>query len=176
MLPLGRKNARRCSECSITCHANCAHLVPDFCGMSMETANELLRNVRDINRLKGDKAARPSGRPHADGAHVTSPSLDSQMGGAIDRLKLTSAEPSTPTVDPYGRPLSGTAPDRYYQQQQQPYVQPAARPPTGARVPVPPGYPQEARPPPGAYDPGAPGTLDGYSPASYPVNHVLSFN
>jgi hypothetical protein len=142
----------------------------------METANELLRNVRDINRLKGDKAARPSGRPHPDGAHVISPSLDSQMGGAIDRLKLTGAESGAPAVDTYGRPVPSPAPGGYYQQQQQPYVPPAARPPTGARVPVPPGYPQEARPPPGAYDPGAPGTLDGYSPAGYPVNHGLSFN
>ncbi|KNZ81280.1 Protein kinase C-like [Termitomyces sp. J132] len=57
MLPLGRKNARKCSECGVTCHANCAHLVPDFCGMSMETANELLRNWRDINRLRADKPA-----------------------------------------------------------------------------------------------------------------------
>src|ERR1700761_9104111 len=47
MLPFGRKNARRCTECDITCHANCAHLVPDFCGMSMETANQLLRDWRD---------------------------------------------------------------------------------------------------------------------------------
>jgi len=166
MLPLGRKNARRCSECSITCHANCAHLVPDFCGMSMETANELLRNVRDINRLKGDKAARPMGRPHPEGAHVASPSLDSQIGGAIDRLKLTGAESSTATVDGYGRPVSSPTPDRYYPQQQQlqqQHTQPPVRPPTGARIPVPPGYSQDVRPPPGAFDPGVQG-----SPAGYP--------
>jgi hypothetical protein len=178
MLPLGRKNARRCSECGITCHANCSHLVPDFCGMSMETANELLRNVRDINRLKGDKAARPIGRPHIE-SHVTSPSIDSQMGGAIDRVKLTGAEPGTPAADGYGRPLPSPASDRQYQQQQQQqqqqYVQPPVRPPTGARIPVPPGYPQDARPPPGAYDPGVPGSLDGYS-AGYLVNHFFSFS
>lgn len=167
MLPLGRKNARRCSECSITCHANCAHLVPDFCGMSMETANELLRNVRDINRLKGDKAARPAGRPHPESTHAPSLSLDSQIGGAIDRLKLTGAETGAGAVDGHGRPLPSPAPDRQYQQQQ-PYVQPPVRPPTGGRIPVPPGYPQDTRPPPGAYDPGVPGSLDGYSPAGYP--------
>ncbi|KZT11990.1 protein kinase C [Laetiporus sulphureus 93-53] len=55
MLPLGRKNARKCTECGITCHANCAHLVPDFCGMSMETANILLRDWRDINKARGGK-------------------------------------------------------------------------------------------------------------------------
>lgn len=136
----------------------------------METANELLRNVRDINRLKGDKAARPAGRPHPESTHAPSLSLDSQIGGAIDRLKLTGAETGAGAVDGHGRPLPSPAPDRQYQQQQ-PYVQPPVRPPTGGRIPVPPGYPQDTRPPPGAYDPGVPGSLDGYSPAGYPVNH-----
>jgi len=191
MLPLGRKNARKCSECNITCHANCAHLVPDFCGMSMETANELLRNWRDINKQRVDKAqARPPGRTHPDGTHTTSPSFDSQMGGAIDRLKLTGGpEPGVlpPPVDAYGRPLQASQ-DKYtdprqYQQQpppppQQPsippYSQPSppvTRPPAGARVPIPPGYPQDGRPPPGAYDMGPlPSGLDGYSP---PVGYQL---
>lgn len=52
ILPLGRKNARKCSECDITCHSDCAHLVPDFCGMSMEMANQLLSDIESINRVK----------------------------------------------------------------------------------------------------------------------------
>ncbi|SNX86869.1 probable protein kinase C [Melanopsichium pennsylvanicum] len=52
ILPLGRKNARKCSECDITCHTDCAHLVPDFCGMSMEMANQLLSDIETINRVK----------------------------------------------------------------------------------------------------------------------------
>ncbi|PWN28321.1 hypothetical protein BDZ90DRAFT_250760 [Jaminaea rosea] len=52
ILPLGRKNARKCSECDITCHSDCAHLVPDFCGMSMEMANQLLSDIETINRVK----------------------------------------------------------------------------------------------------------------------------
>ncbi|KAG5645474.1 hypothetical protein DXG03_006019 [Asterophora parasitica] len=188
MLPLGRKNARKCSECNITCHANCAHLVPDFCGMSMETANELLRNWRDINRLRVDKAQRPQPpRAYPDTSmHTASPSIDSQIGGAMDRLKLGQEPgPRLPPVDPYGRPLS-TAQDRYQdprqqyppqspQQQQQPlppqpqqqqippYTQPTppnARPPAGARVPIPPVFPQDGRPSQGAYE----GGLDEYQP------------
>ncbi|KAK0537256.1 Serine/threonine kinase [Tilletia horrida] len=54
ILPLGRKNARKCSECDITCHTDCAHLVPDFCGMSMEMANQL---IETLNRSK--KAPKP---------------------------------------------------------------------------------------------------------------------
>jgi hypothetical protein len=55
MLPLGRKNARKCSECGITCHATCTHFVPDFCGMTMERANALLANIRDIKMSHQNK-------------------------------------------------------------------------------------------------------------------------
>ncbi|KAF8967120.1 protein kinase C1 [Flammula alnicola] len=189
MLPLGRKNARKCSECDITCHANCAHLVPDFCGMSMETANELLRNWRDINKARGDKAqARPTPRQYAEQIHTTSPSLDSTMG-AMDRMKIGGPEMVPPPVDAYGRPTSVPPPSerysqdsRYYQppQQQQlppqpqgpPYGQQQARPPPGARVPIPPNYPQEpiqGRVS-GTYDVGTPGQGIGdigYGPGGY---------
>ena len=50
MLPLGRRTNRKCNECDLTCHADCAHLVPDFCGMSMEMANQLLSNIATINK------------------------------------------------------------------------------------------------------------------------------
>ncbi|KAF4617149.1 hypothetical protein D9613_005994 [Agrocybe pediades] len=194
MLPFGRKNSRKCSECNITCHANCAHLVPDFCGMSMETANELLRNWRDINRARGDKAqSRPAARQYSDQQHPSIPPLDSTIG-AMDRMRLTSPEMTSPP-DNYGRPPSGPAPTdryptdpRYYQQQQQqqhlqqqqqplppqpqgpqPYGQQPARPPPGARVPIPPTYPSQ-EPPQGrsSYEVGPPAAGDaGYGPAGY---------
>jgi len=185
MLPLGRKNARKCSECDITCHANCAHLVPDFCGMSMETANELLRNWRDINKARGDKIAKPP-RKYSDSTHISSPSLDASMGA----MRITA--PDVGSMEPYGRPSSVPPPSdryqdpRYYQQQQQqqqnlpplplqgqpPYgpPQPLRSPPPGARVPIPPGYPQEPIQGriPGPYDVPAPGIGDGgYGPGGY---------
>ncbi|MCJ1416003.1 Serine/threonine kinase [Xylographa parallela] len=48
ILPFGRKNCRKCTECQLTVHAQCAHLVPDFCGMSMLRANEILSQIRGI--------------------------------------------------------------------------------------------------------------------------------
>ncbi|KAK7469411.1 Serine/threonine kinase [Stygiomarasmius scandens] len=152
MLPLGRKNARKCSECDITCHANCAHLVPDFCGMSMETANTLLSDMRAINKVRAS-------RPHQE--TIQPPPPDAQLG--MDRLHI-----NEPDHDPFGRqqpyPLpaaqpGGYPPDPRYYQQPPPHQPPAAaRPPPGARVPVPPAYPQEPqqRPPSAPYDqPGA---------------------
>ncbi|OAQ96909.1 hypothetical protein LLEC1_07373, partial [Akanthomyces lecanii] len=46
ILPFGKKNCRKCTECSLTSHANCVHLVPDFCGMSMAVANQILQGIR----------------------------------------------------------------------------------------------------------------------------------
>ncbi|KAJ6620807.1 protein kinase C1 [Mycena sp. CBHHK59/15] len=182
MLPLGRKNARKCSECNITCHANCVHLVPDFCGMSMETANILLRDWRDINKARGDKA-QPAPRKQLTMAE----SPTSATTTAMDRMKIGGPD-GPPPVDAYGRPLPPTSdrygPDsRYYPQQQQqqlpppaqaPYAPapPPARPPGGARAPIPPAYnepPQQGRLPPGSYDPAYAIGPDGYPAAAYPA-------
>ena len=116
----------------------------------METANELLRNWRDINRARGDKAqVKPAIRQYSD-YHIASPSLDSTLAG-LDRLKVSSPEVA-PSHDPFARPTSLPPTDRfqpdprYYQPPapapaygQQP---PANRPPQGARVPIAPGYAQ----------------------------------
>ncbi|KAF5345536.1 hypothetical protein D9758_011998 [Tetrapyrgos nigripes] len=151
MLPLGRKNARKCTECDLTCHAYCAHLVPDFCGMSMETANTLLADWREIKRVK---ASRPA-QTHQETTQTPLP--EAQLGSAMDRMTL-----GEPEHDPFGRQQpyppaqpGGYPPDpRLYQQPpQQPPA--GARPPQGGRVPVPPAYPQEPqqqRPPSAPYD------------------------
>ena len=36
------------SECALTVHASCQHLVPDFCGMPMSKANEILMQLTKI--------------------------------------------------------------------------------------------------------------------------------
>jgi classical protein kinase C len=59
MLPLGRRQARRCTECKLTCHANCVHFVPDFCGMSMESANKILA---EMNRAKNSRMLQNSAK------------------------------------------------------------------------------------------------------------------
>ncbi|KAL4080957.1 hypothetical protein J3A83DRAFT_102662 [Scleroderma citrinum] len=152
MLPLGRKNARRCSECDITCHANCAHLVPDFCGMSMETANQLLRDWRDINRARG---TRPAARippttqqpTHAPPLHPT----DAPITQGMEKIRLsgsTDVVSPGPGDDPFARrpPASDGVDPRFFQPSSVP-----PRPPPGARIPVPPAYPNEQMLPPVTY-------------------------
>lgn len=70
MLPLGKTNSRKCGECSLTCHTNCTHFVPDFCGMSMEKANLILAEMQNMRRRTGsmtNKTLRPP-RPGQSGA------------------------------------------------------------------------------------------------------------
>lgn len=59
LLPLGKKNARKCSECNLTCHTQCAHLVPDFCGMTMEMANQILAGIRSAQSSMGSSKPKP---------------------------------------------------------------------------------------------------------------------
>ncbi|CCM01893.1 uncharacterized protein FIBRA_03964 [Fibroporia radiculosa] len=140
MLPLGRKNARRCTECDITCHANCAHLVPDFCGMSMETANQLLRDWRDINKARGGKTLVQPRRATQHQQLTSMPQqapLD-QISSDIERMQVI--EPPVPQKDVvYGRPV-----------------------PQGASVEI--AFPDQRTASPG------PGTYPGQSPRQPPIS------
>lgn len=71
MLNLGKKQSRKCSECNLTAHTNCIHFVPDFCGMSMESANQILweikntkkRQTTSISSMSSRTLRPPSNRP-----------------------------------------------------------------------------------------------------------------
>ena len=89
MLPLGRKQSRKCTECKLTSHANCVHFVPDFCGMSMEAANQILaelkkqkgnrRMLENSAKLRpGSSALRPT-PPQGPGSFVQTPTHQEQI-------------------------------------------------------------------------------------------------
>nr|AAD22633.1 protein kinase C [Sporothrix schenckii] len=94
LLPFGKKSCRKCSECGLTAHSGCAHLVPDFCGMSMAVANQILEGIRTQKQRQkqstnlGDRTLRPG-----------KPNLISQQGGYGSQ----SAAPS-----PYGPGVAST--------------------------------------------------------------------
>lgn len=130
----------------------------------METANELLRNWRDIkiSQKRGDKAqAKPQyqqyNEPQAH-THVASPSMDAGVGAAMDRMKIGGPEPGPPVID-YSRPISAppsserySQDGRFYQGGPSPPPQPQQLPPQQQPPPqqIPPYGPQQPRPPPGA--------------------------
>ncbi|KAH8825090.1 kinase-like domain-containing protein [Flagelloscypha sp. PMI_526] len=110
MLPLGRKNARKCSECDITCHANCIHLVPDFCGMSNEQIRQIIRVKRDIH---SGSTSRPPRKPLHSPTQSTHPPVQEfdrlSMGGGAGRGSYPQgpAPGYSPQQPPYPGPGAG---------------------------------------------------------------------
>lgn len=83
ILPLGKKTMRKCTECGVTSHAQCVHLVPDFCGMSMEMANNILRTIRDTkyrqqHRAPGSAPSMASSSTTLTGSTLTAPQQQQQ--------------------------------------------------------------------------------------------------
>lgn len=102
MLPFGKKNSRKCTECSLTAHQQCAHLVPDFCGISMAVANVILENMR-TGKAKQDLKVRAGHQ--------------SQLSGKTLRPQTTSSRTSGTAIDSRASFGSGS-PDHMHQRAQ----------------------------------------------------------
>ncbi|AGO11437.1 AaceriACR191Cp [[Ashbya] aceris (nom. inval.)] len=100
ILPWGKKNVRKCSECSIMCHTQCAHLVPDFCGMTMEMANKILTTIQDTKRNQQQRQkSSPAGQMLEDANKMipynnTASSFEAKGGAAFSKRPTASAETS----------------------------------------------------------------------------------
>ncbi|RPB05938.1 protein kinase C [Choiromyces venosus 120613-1] len=147
MLPVGKKNARKCTECGLTCHSQCAHLVPDFCGMSMEVANQILGEIKKTKRQRPSMADRNlrtnvpsapssplSGRPTSE-PYVSHLDPRNSVQGEPAQLsqRTHSYTPSSPTAVNAASVAYGSAPSPARPQQPAPYS-PEQRP---NRVPDP---------------------------------------
>ena len=139
-------------ECGLTCHAHCTHLVPDFCGMSMEAANQILETlIRAKNHNKSTSVSsglsgrtlRPGGppQPPQDHAALSYPQKPTDSPyGAIPRQP--SAEAVSAATNSYMTPQSPTAAPQAAQRQPLPPKTPtgpaaaaAAAAATGLRSP-----------------------------------------
>ncbi|CAI7582852.1 unnamed protein product [Penicillium bialowiezense] len=171
LLPFGRKNAKRCSECSLTCHAQCTHLVPDFCGMTMEAANQILETlIRTKNHNKSasvssglsNRTLRPSGPPQPPqenaalsypqkpmegpyGSIPRQPSAEASPTAAAQAAQRQQMSPKTPTGPSAAAAAAAAATGLRSSPQQTPTEM--SRP---MQPPQPPQQPQHAH-----YDPSA---------------------
>lgn len=101
LLPFGRKNAKKCTECGLTCHTGCAHLVPDFCGMSMEAANEILKA---LSRTRNPNVNKP---PQVGGGPQTRLPIRGEA-------PVSNIPPKTPSLPlPPQSPIAATPPANY---------------------------------------------------------------
>ena len=113
MLPIGsKKNSRRCTECSLTAHAQCVHLVPDFCGMSMAVANQILEGIRKSKKTQpmADRTLRPGPKQPS----MSSGSIQSYGASSSYAPSIASPEATEAAKLMYSQttPLRTPAPDR----------------------------------------------------------------
>lgn len=106
-------------ECGLTSHAHCTHLVPDFCGMSMEAANQILEtlirtrhhiNTTSVSTGLSNRTLRPGGppQPPQDNAALSYPQKPKEGPyGALPRQP--SAEAVSAATNSYMTPQSPTA-------------------------------------------------------------------
>lgn len=134
ILPLGKKNVRKCTECGSTCHSQCVHLVPDFCGMPMEVANKILS---EIKATKDRKATAPPVRKvpqiittPPDGT-PSSPNARYNIQSPVNQQRQP-ASPPTPYQQGYNQQYQQTP----YQQQNQDYSRPTVPAQSAQRVPI----------------------------------------
>ncbi|KAH3902544.1 protein kinase C SCDLUD_000123 [Saccharomycodes ludwigii] len=136
ILPWGRKNVRKCTECGIMCHAQCAHLVPDFCGMSMEMANQILTTIKNTKVYSDRKTIiTPSGhvspvkikkKPHHKKHHNkkdrhSNPSLEKENSSALSTeitKVIPAVKPVASTNELSPEPVHKTQQQQQQQQQQ----------------------------------------------------------
>ncbi|KAM0191126.1 hypothetical protein ACHAPC_002396 [Botrytis cinerea] len=121
VLPFGKKNCRKCTECFLTCHAHCVHLVPDFCGMSMAVANAILDGIRTQKRRQTT--------PVPLSAKTLREKKPETEGAQIDRNSYGSPEHTRPPrAESYGAPSSSEATQAAQAMYQQSTTSPQQRP------------------------------------------------
>lgn len=134
-------------ECDITCHTKCQHFVPDFCGLSMEMANQMLAEIKAAKRKTLE-----TGPSTSSASKPTPPRPDDQ--GSLPELS-TGGSPSTPT-ESISTQLSQLS---LQQQQQQTSPQQQPQPPMHQQMP--PQHVQQPRPPVQQQQPGmSPGRMN----------------
>ncbi|KAH3683774.1 hypothetical protein WICPIJ_005249 [Wickerhamomyces pijperi] len=97
ILPWGRKNVLKCGECSTMCHTACSHLVPDFCGMSMETANQILKTIKETEVTRQKHVVKPQTASRSE--TIPSTAISSQPSRLIESARFTPTGPSSVPVD-----------------------------------------------------------------------------
>ncbi|KAG0270060.1 Serine/threonine kinase [Actinomortierella ambigua] len=116
-LAIGRRH-KKCSECPAAAHESCADLVPDHCGMSPETANKLMEEIRRRNqnqRVQGPKTPAKSQSSDAVPQEVRPPMSQRPSNQSTSSLPMYSQHSPSPTIE--ARPVDPQAQQRLQEQQ-----------------------------------------------------------
>lgn len=128
------------TECHITCHTKCAHLVPDFCGLSMEMANQMLAEIKAAAKRKPTETASKPQPPKTPTAEEhTSGVPDRSSAGSLPSLtqESLSSDMSQLSLQSHNVPAAANRPAPMPMPQPQPQPQHMGHP----------GYPPQQQPP-----------------------------
>lgn len=79
MMQFGKnKGSLKCTECSVWAHKDCAHLVPNFCGLNSEMISQMLKAIESAEQSKREKVAAAARRVSEQFAE---PQIDARNGG-----------------------------------------------------------------------------------------------
>ncbi|CAO3684231.1 unnamed protein product [Rhizopus stolonifer] len=107
MLPLGSRGAKKCSECDITAHTRCERCVPDFCGLSMEMANQMLAEIKAAAKRKtlDNKSNRTSKTEKSEESTIVEEEgLSNQLSQVSMEEQIPVPPPKSPVVVPQTPP------------------------------------------------------------------------
>ncbi|KAG1538088.1 hypothetical protein G6F51_009985 [Rhizopus arrhizus] len=137
MLPLGSRGAKKCSECDITAHTRCERRVPDFCGLSMEMANQMLAEIKAA--AKRQKA--PESKPRIEEKEKEEEKeAEETLGSQLNQLTIIEPPPPPPPKSPVVVPQ--TPPTMYNNAKPQPPYPPQQQQQQQQPQPYPPQHPQ----------------------------------
>lgn len=89
------------TECGVTCHTKCQHFIPDFCGLSMEMANQMLAEIKAANKRKTLEATvTPSSSSTTNKPKRASnePPVDDLSQLSLNQQKPLPQQPPTPSA------------------------------------------------------------------------------
>ncbi|ORE11999.1 hypothetical protein BCV72DRAFT_300331 [Rhizopus microsporus var. microsporus] len=126
MLPLGSRGSKKCSECGITAHTRCERYVPDFCGLSMEMANQMLAEIKAAAKRKTLESKSSSNRiSKTEKTEEVVSSVEEDLVNQLSQVSVSPASPQSPPVPPPKSPVAvpQTPPTMYNNNVQQPHPQ-----------------------------------------------------
>lgn len=95
MLPIGRRSARKCSECSVTAHTDCTDRIPHICGINPEMIRALKAARPQAPRPRPQRPEKPLPPPQTFTPSVPAPGPTQAARPAPPSSVV--AKPPTPT-------------------------------------------------------------------------------
>ncbi|CEG66545.1 Putative AGC/PKC protein kinase [Rhizopus microsporus] len=146
MLPLGSRGSKKCSECGITAHTRCERYVPDFCGLSMEMANQMLAEIKAAAKRKTLESKSSSNRiSKTEKTEEVVSSVEEDLVNQLSQVSVSPASPQSPPVPPPKSPVvvPQTPPTMYNNNVQQPHPQQSVHQQPAHQQSYPPYSPQQ---------------------------------